>query len=227
MNRNTRKKLIFFSVIFACVLVFAILFVASINAFVMLSVDEDIFSPEDFAATDSYDCILVLGAGVRDGRPTDMLRDRLDTAVELYFSGVAKKLLVSGDHGSDDYDEVNVMKDYAVEKGVPSEDIFMDHSGFSTYESIYRADAVFGVESCIIVTQKYHLFRALYAAEQFGMRAVGVSADVREYSEAFYRETRETLARVQDFFECLFKPLPTCLGDPVDIGGDGNITNDK
>ena len=227
MNRNTRKKLIFFSVIFACVLVFAILFVASINAFVMLSVDEDIFSPEDFAATDSYDCILVLGAGVRDGRPTDMLRDRLDTAVELYFSGVAKKLLVSGDHGSDDYDEVDVMKDYAVEKGVPSEDIFMDHSGFSTYESIYRADAVFGVESCIIVTQKYHLFRALYAAEQFGMRAVGVSADVREYSGAFYRETRETLARVQDFFECLFKPLPTCLGDPVDIGGDGNITNDK
>lgn len=227
MNRNTRKKLIFFSVIFACVLVFAILFVASINAFVMLSVDEDIFSPEDFAATDSYECILVLGAGVRDGRPTDMLRDRLDTAVELYFSGVAKKLLVSGDHGSDDYDEVNVMKDYAVEKGVPSEDIFMDHSGFSTYESIYRADAVFGVKSCIIVTQKYHLFRALYAAEQFGMRAVGVSADVREYSGAFYRETRETLARVQDFFECLFKPLPTCLGDPVDIGGDGNITNDK
>lgn len=227
MNRNTRKKLIFFSVIFACVLVFAILFVASINAFVMLSVDEDIFSPDDFAATDSYDCILVLGAGVRDGRPTDMLRDRLDTAVELYFSGVAKKLLVSGDHGSDDYDEVNVMKDYAVEKGVPSEDIFMDHSGFSTYESIYRADAVFGVESCIIVTQKYHLFRALYAAEQFGLRAVGVSADVREYSGAFYRETRETLARVQDFFECLFKPLPTCLGDPVDIGGDGNITNDK
>ena len=227
MNRNTRKKLIFFSVIFACVLVFAILFVASINAFVMLSVDEDIFSPEDFAATDSYDCILVLGAGVRDGRPTDMLRDRLDTAVELYFSGVAKKLLVSGDHGSDDYDEVNVMKDYAVGKGVPSEDIFMDHSGFSTYESIYRADAVFGVESCIIVTQKYHLFRALYAAEQFGLRAVGVSADVREYSGAFYRETRETLARVQDFFECLFKPLPTCLGDPVDIGGDGNITNDK
>ena len=227
MNRNTRKKLIFFSVIFACVLVFAILFVASINAFVILSVDEDIFSPEDFAATDSYDCILVLGAGVRDGRPTDMLRDRLDTAVELYFSGVAKKLLVSGDHGSDDYDEVNVMKDYAVEKGVPSEDIFMDHSGFSTYESIYRADAVFGVESCIIVTQKYHLFRALYAAEQFGLRAVGVSADVREYSGAFYRETRETLARVQDFFECLFKPLPTCLGDPVDIGGDGNITNDK
>lgn len=227
MNRNTRKKLIFFSVIFACVLVFAILFVASINAFVMLSVDEDIFSPEDFATTDSYDCILVLGAGVRDGRPTDMLRDRLDTAVELYFSGVAKKLLVSGDHGSDDYDEVNVMKDYAVEKGVPSEDIFMDHSGFSTYESIYRADAVFGVKSCIIVTQKYHLFRALYAAEQFGLRAVGVSADVREYSGAFYRETRETLARVQDFFECLFKPLPTCLGDPVDIGGDGNITNDK
>jgi len=227
MNRNTRKKLIFFSVIFACVLVFAILFVASINAFVMLSVDEDIFSPEDFTATDSYDCILVLGAGVRDGRPTDMLRDRLDTAVELYFSGVAKKLLVSGDHGSEDYDEVNVMKDYAVEKGVPSEDIFMDHSGFSTYESIYRADAVFGVKSCIIVTQKYHLFRALYAAEQFGLRAVGVSADVREYSGAFYRETRETLARVQDFFECLFKPLPTCLGDPVDIGGDGNITNDK
>ncbi|MBQ8818480.1 MAG: YdcF family protein [Clostridia bacterium] len=227
MKKNIRKKLIFFSVIFACVLVFAILFVALINAFVMLSVDEDIFSPEDFAATDSYDCILVLGAGVRDGRPTDMLRDRLDTAVELYFSGVAKKLLVSGDHGSDDYDEVNVMKDYAVEKGVPSEDIFMDHSGFSTYESIYRADAVFGVKSCIIVTQKYHLFRALYAAEQFGMRAVGVSADVREYSGAFYRETRETLARVQDFFECLFKPLPTCLGDPVDIGGDGNITNDK
>ena len=123
------------------------------------------------------DCILVLGCGVReDGSPSLMLRDRLEKGIELYKAGTAPKLLMSGDHGRKDYDEVNLMKDYAKERGIPSEDIFMDHAGFSTYDSMVRAKDIFCAEKVIVVSQEYHLYRALYLAEKLGLDAYGVSA---------------------------------------------------
>ena len=104
-----------------------------------------------------YDCIIVLGCGVWGDRPTTLLSDRLDAAIALYKAGVAPKLLMSGDHGRRNYDEVNVTRQYALNKGVPSEDIFMDHAGFSTYETMYRAQDIFGITKAVVVTQEYHL----------------------------------------------------------------------
>lgn len=202
--------------------------VFGINAWVTGSVKANILAPGQAADLTDIDCILVLGCQVKDdGEPSHMLRDRLITAVDLYKQGAAPKLLMSGDHGQRGYDEVNTMKRFALDAGVPSADIFMDHAGFSTYESICRAKKVFGVDKLLIVTQEYHLYRAMYAAEQFGMEAYGVSADLDTYYGQFHRDVREVLARVKDFMMCIFKPNPTYLGDPIDISGSGNATNDS
>lgn len=176
---------------------------------------------------DDIDCILVLGAGVRNGKPTDMLADRLLTAIDLYNNKVAPKIIMSGDHSKKDYDEVNIMKAFAIEKGVPSSDIFMDHAGFSSYESIYRAKEIFEVKKIVIVTQKYHLYRSLYIANKLGVEAYGVSADLRKYIGQSYREVREILARDKDFVKCIFKPKSTYMGEVIPVNGDGDITNDK
>jgi len=173
------------------------------------------------------DCILVLGCGLRsDGYPSQMLRDRLDVAIAAYQAGAAPKLLMSGDHGSADYDEVNAMKNYALSKGVPSEDIFMDHAGFSTYESMYRAKEIFQCERIIVVTQQYHLYRALYNAQAMGMQAEGISSSVRSYARQRYFDLREAAARVKDTLWCIAKPKPTYLGEVISIMGNGDITND-
>ena len=192
---------------------------------VVSSAKDRIITADEAAELENTDCVLVLGAGVRDGNPTPMLRDRLITGISLYKSGVAPKIIMSGDHGREDYDEVNVMKSYAVENGVPDGDVFMDHAGFSTYDSVYRAKAVFEADSIIIVTQKYHLYRALYIAERLGVNAVGVSADLDDYSGQLKRDLREIAARDKDFFSCLFKPEPKYLGEKIPVSGDGNITD--
>ena len=153
-----------------------------------------------------YDCIIVLGAGVRkDGSPSSMLKDRLDKGIELYKEGIAPKIIMSGDHGQRRYDEVNTMKKYAIEEGVPSEDIFMDHAGFSTYESIYRERDVFEVKKAIIVTQKYHMYRSLYIADKLGLDADGVITEDIKYSGQFARDIREVLARTKDYFKCIIR----------------------
>lgn len=171
------------------------------------------------------DCILVLGAGVyTNGMPTPILKDRLDRAVELYRSGAARKLLLTGDNGTQEYDEVKVMKDYCLKEGVAAEDIFLDHAGFSTYESIYRARDVFGVKSAVVVTQRYHEYRALYIAKRLGLSVRGVAADEKGYSGKGYREMREVFARDKDFFKCLYQPKPTYLGEPIAMDGDGRVT---
>lgn len=193
-------------------LIFSVMAAASlllIDHHVKASVLDRIVTSEE-AAELQADCILVLGAGVRSGVPSPMLEDRLKTGIALYQSGAAKRLLMSGDHGRKDYDEVNVMKSYALHEGVPSEAVFMDHAGFSTYESMYRARDIFGAKRIIIVTQEYHLYRALYDAEALGLEAYGVAADGRRYSGQLYRDFREILARGKDFFTGLCS-----LGPPI------------
>ena len=226
-SKKTSRVLKITAIALCAAALLAILAVTAINLYVCGSVDELIVDTNTAAEDGQYDCILVLGAGIVNGRPSDMLADRLLTAVELYFAGAAPKILVSGDHGSEDYDEVNVMKDYVVEQGVPSEDVFMDHAGFSTYESVYRAKEIFGADRFIIVTQKYHLYRALYSAEKLGAQVCGVNSDPREYRGELMRQCREVAARVKDCFMCVIKPLPTYMGDPISLEGNGNITNDK
>lgn len=200
--------------------------VFGINAYVKHIGGKNIITAEAAAKLENYDCIMVLGCGVHDdGSPSAMLLDRLMCGIDLYKAKAAPKLLMSGDHGRTNYDEVNVMKNYAIDNGVPSEDVFMDHAGFSTYESVYRAKEIFGVKKMIIVTQEYHLYRALYIAEKSGIEAKGVACDQFIYAGQKMREIREILARDKDFFYCIFKPKPTYLGEAIPVSGDGNITN--
>lgn len=201
--------------------------VFSVNALVKHRVKDNILTPEQAAELSGVDCILVLGCKVHDdGTPSAMLRDRLLQSIHLYQLGASPKLLMSGDHGQHRYDEVNAMKQFALDAGVPSQDIFMDHAGFSTYESIYRAKEIFEADKIIIVTQEYHLYRALYIAEKLGIEAYGVNSDYRTYWGQSKRDAREILARCKDFCNMIFKPEPTYLGEKIPVSGDGNLTND-
>lgn len=218
------KKIIKYILIIVAVI---IAFVLGINFYVKLSTKKQIIESKDYSKIENIDCILVLGAGVWGNEPSPMLEDRLQEAIAMYKNNVATKIIMSGDHGRNDYDEVNIMKKFAIENGVASEDIFMDHAGFSSYDSIYRAKEIFGVKRIIIVTQKYHLYRALYIAKNLGLEAYGAGADPRQYVGWVYREFREVLARNKDFVKCIFKPKSTYLGDAISITGNGDVTNDK
>jgi vancomycin permeability regulator SanA len=218
------KKIIKYLII---LIVVGISIILSINFYVILSTKKQITNLSELKNKNDYDCIIVLGAGIWGDKPSPMLQDRLDEAIKLYEAGIAPKIIMSGDNGQEGYDEVNVMKDYATQKGIPSEDIFMDHAGFSTYESIYRAKEIFKVEKAIIVTQKYHLYRALHIGNKLGINVTGVGADPRKYSGQIFRELREVLARNKDFIQAIFKLKPTYLGESIPVSGDGNITNDK
>ena len=221
---NTRRLIV---IIIASLLAALFLLFAMINIIVLLSAQSRIVDIEEAKALGSFDCILVLGAGVwRNNRPSHVLEDRLKIGIEAYCAGVSDKLLMSGDHGRNNYDEVNVMKSFAMDCGIPSENIFMDHAGFSTYESMYRARDIFSAHRVLIVTQKFHMYRALYIANALGLEAYGLTSDLREYANATYSQLRESLARVKDFFMVIFKPLPTYLGEVLPVNGNGNVTND-
>jgi len=197
------------------------------DAYVKNSVKDKIISAEE-AVNLNADCILVLGAGVRaDGSPSPMLEDRLLQGIALYKMKASNKLLMSGDNTRKGYDEVNTMKQYALDKGIESEDVFMDHAGISTYDSIYRAKEIFQADKIIIVTQKYHLYRALYISDSLGLDAYGVSANPTIYVGQSLREFREIIARAKDFVKCIYKPPATILGEVIPVSGDGNVTNDR
>ena len=201
--------------------------VGVINAYMKLSVQDMLLSQEEAAKLENVDCILVLGCGVgASGKPTPMLEDRLQRGIALYNAGAAPKLLMTGDHGREGYNEVGVMKRVAVEAGVPSEDVFMDHAGFSTYESMYRARDIFCAKKVIIVTQQYHLYRAVYIARSLGLDAYGVNCDYRTHGDQLFRDVREILARVKDFATSIIQPKPTYLGDAIPISGSGELTHD-
>lgn len=214
-------------IIIIMILVFiGLLSVFGINYYVKYSVKDRIILSTEIKEND-FDCILILGAGVWGENPSPILEERLNMGIELYKAGVAPKIIMSGDHGRNNYDEVNSMKQYAINKGVPSEDIFMDHAGFSTYDSIYRARDIFKVKKMIIVSQEYHLYRALFITKKLNINAYGVSADKQVFSGQMFRELREIAARDKDFIKTIFKPKPTYLGDVIPVSGNGDITNDK
>lgn len=169
---------------------------------------------------------IVLGARVfPSGAPSAILADRLETAVALYESGRVQKLLLSGDHGHSSYDEANAMLEYVRAHGVPEEDIFTDHAGFSTYDTMYRARDVFLVAEALVVTQRFHLDRAVYTARALGIEAVGVAADLRPYPGEPRFRTREWFARVKAVFQLhVTRPEPRYLGPVIPIDGDGRAT---
>ena len=218
------KKILKYVIIAICIIGIIIL---GINVYVRISTEKQIIKENDYSELENIDCIIILGAGIWGDKPSHMLEDRLLEGIKLYQNNVSDRIIMSGDHGKKEYDEVNVMKNYAIEKGIPSEKIFMDHAGFSTYESIYRAKDIFKAKKVVIVTQKYHLYRALYIANKLGIEAYGVGADPRQYVGATYREIREILARNKDFVKCIFKPEPTYLGETIPVSGNGDVTNDE
>lgn len=212
---------------FITIFIILIVLILGTNFFVIFTTKKNILSEEQVSSNSDIDCILVLGAGVWQNKPSHMLEDRLLQAVSLYKNNVASKIIVSGDHGQEDYDEVNVMKSFLIEHGIPSEDIFMDHAGFSSYDSIYRAKEIFKVKKLVIVTQKYHLYRSIYIAKSLNLTAYGVASNPRSYSGQIFREIREILARNKDVVKCIFKPNPKYLGETIPVSGNGDITNDK
>lgn len=212
--------------VIVCVSLLAALCVPILSIYVKASTQDKIISAKDAAQLADVDCVLVLGCLVRaDGTPSDMLSDRLTRGIELYQAGVAPKVLMSGDHGKADYDEVGTMKQVAVDAGIDSADVFLDHAGFSTYDSLFRAKEIFGADKIVIVTQEYHLYRALYIAEQLGIEAYGVASDYHTYVGQTARDLREILARAKDWAVTLFKPAPAYLGDPISLEGNGDTTN--
>ena len=219
-------------IITTIIIIFTIILLAIIllNAYVINSTKKKILTQSEIqkkAETEKYDCAIVFGAGVYGTTPSDMLKDRLNTCIELYNAKVINKIIMSGDRGKKYYDEVTVMKNYAISKGIPSEDIFMDHAGFSTYETMYRAKEVFNVRKAILVTQEYHLYRALYIGKQLGIESCGVSATKHRYVGDLNRELREILARNKDIFQCIFKVKAKYLGEKISLTQSGDITNDN
>ncbi|MBR6633982.1 MAG: YdcF family protein [Clostridia bacterium] len=220
-----KKRIKIIVIILICFIAIALTVTLGVNAYLKASVENQILTAEGAMELTDVDCILVLGCLVRpDGTPSGMLEDRLTTGVELWETGVSDTLLMSGDHGTKEYDEVNSMRNFAVERGVPVERVFMDHAGFCTYDSIYRLKEVFKAKKVVIVTQEYHLYRALYIANALGIEAWGVPADLHRYYGQIRRDLREIVARNKDFLYCIFKPLPKYLGDTIDLNGDGRVT---
>ncbi len=206
-----------------------ILLVAGINFWVVQTAKpliQTIDIAEQSNTTETPDCIIILGAGLRNGQPSPMLKDRLDKGIECYKRGLAPKLLMSGDHGKSNYNEVAAMKKYAMDAGIPSCDIFMDHAGFSTYESVVRARKIFDVESAIIVTQEYHMYRAVFIAQNTGLHCLGVPAQNISYGGQAKRTIREYAARCKDVFTVLLDTAPTYGGNSISIKGNGDVTND-
>ncbi len=171
---------------------------------------------------------LVLGAAVYSGNvPSPVFADRLDTAVELYQAGLVRKIIVSGDHGGPNYDEVNTAKDYLIGKDIPANDIFLDHAGFNTYNSMYRARNVFKADSLLIVTQDFHLARSLFIAKKLGVDAWGCRADRNFYMNIKNMKNREKLANIKAWLDVNLRVKPRFLGSSFDLEGDGRETWDK
>ena len=194
------KKLRIFLISALSLAVLSCILLLTVNFIVIGKTAGDI---DTFSAENEHMTALVLGAKVhKGGRLSDMLRDRMETAIALYHAGTVDNLLLSGD-GRGEWSEVKYMKLYAMEKGVPEDAILEDPEGFSTYESLSRAKELYHLDSLVIVTQKYHLYRAIYIAEDLDMDAKGASADLETYAGQLYRDIREVLARIKDFGLCL------------------------
>lgn len=225
-SATKRKRSKFVLVAFGICVLVAIAFFGITNA-VVVSKASEVFVSSDEAADYDADAIIVLGAQVYpDGTPSWVLQDRLDNAIALYKNGAAPKILMSGDHGTVEYDEVRAMKQYAMNAEVPAEDVFCDHAGFSTYETMHRAKNVFGANRVIISTQAYHLHRALYDAMGLGLEAVGVPAEGHTFTQQLMWDIREIPARSKDLVKVMIQAPPTFGGDPIDLSGSGNVTDD-
>jgi vancomycin permeability regulator SanA len=214
LKRQWKRNL---GMLVAAAVVVALLFLALPIGYTYFSYQGRIYT--NTSAIQSKPVAIVFGAFVQpDGRPSLMLSDRVDAAVELYRQGKVSRILMTGDNSRPEYNEVEAMKSYAVAAGVPADRINLDYAGFRTYDSCYRAKQVFGVTKAILVTQNYHLPRALYIANSLGIDAVGYKAGRDDYPLQTRYNLRESLALAQTWYEInIFHPLPMYLGAPIDL----------
>ena len=203
-NKGKSLSLVLKIALFAvAVCVIVLISVCVVNLIVKGSVADKIYdTPANLTVDGKVDCIVILGAGLQsNGQPSHMLEDRIKTGVEVFKAVDAGFILMSGDCSGEHYDEPAAMKKYAMALGVDEDKILLDGQGFSTFESISRVNEEYGFENVVIITQKYHLYRALYIAAQYEIEAFGVSADLRTYRGQIYRDLREVLARVKDYIK--------------------------
>lgn len=207
--------------------VYAFLAALAVGLFVLISNAKVLFASRDLVVNDlsglrPAPAVIVLGAGVYgDDSLTPVFKERVDMAVAVYQAGLAEKILVSGDNGTYNYNEVSPAHLYLTQVGIPPEDIFLDYAGFDTYDTMYRARAIFGVESAIISTQEFHLPRALFIADALGIEAQGI---YRPQPKTNHYQLREVLARVKAVFDVRFHSWPEYLGEMIPIEGDGRAS---
>lgn len=225
-TKSVFRRIVNIFLILILIAALGIISLAVSNNIVIKSAGDYILTPDEARELDA-DCILVLGCRAIGDEPSLMLEHRIMTGIELFESGASDRLLMSGDHGRSDYDEVYAMKKYALERGIDADSVFCDHAGFSTYESMYRAKEIFGCEKIIVVTQKFHLSRAVYIGRRLGMEVYGVACDRGVYAMEKANNKREAMARPIAILQCLFKPKPKYLGDAIPISGKGSATDDK
>jgi len=216
-----KKKTIIISFLLTPLII--ILLTIIINIGIVLSAKKYIYT--DIGEIPSSAVVLVLGARVHGTRLSPVLEDRVKAGITLMENQKGKKILLSGDHGRKSYDEVNTMRLYVLDNApeIQHEDIFMDHAGFSTWDSMYRARDVFEVKDLIIVTQEFHINRAVIMARSLGMDVVGYALNQDHYANNWRRSWyfREYFARVRAFFSIMFKVKPRFLGEVIPILGDG------
>lgn len=190
----------------------------AINAYCILGSRDQVHTIAQVQETAlTADVIVVLGASVLpDGQPSDILADRLETAADLYLAGAAPAIIASGDNRDSHYNESDAMKSYLITLGVPADAIYVDHAGYDTYGSIYRAHFTYGASSMFVVTQAYHLYRALMIANLLGAEATGVASDKGAYDNQKQYSLRDVFARDKDFVQALLKVSPEDAMQPME-----------
>lgn len=223
LNKNRIKEKAF-RISVAVILLLAFVLAAA-NIFVILYGRRYVYPLLNVNELGEVDCIIVLGAAVYDDVMSHPLKQRVETGAQLYKAGVSKKIIVSGDNTRPDYDEVNVMKSALVNSGISPDVIFTDHAGVDTYDSMYRAKEIFKAERVVIVTQKFHLTRAIFIARSLGLEAYGVAADETHRYFNLKTEIREIFARPKYIFDAIFKPKPKFLGEEIPIWGEASLSD--
>ena len=185
-----------------CVVAAFAVFSGAVTAYVLFSTRNDVHTIAQIEEQGTRASVFA------DGTPSDILADRLEVAADLYLSGAADRIIASGDNGDAHYNESDAMKEYCIKLGVPADAIIVDGAGYDTYASVYRAKYEYGMESVFVVTQAYHLYRALAIAHGLGMQAEGVAADKGSYDNQMGYSLREVIARDKDFLQTLFRIPP-------------------